>query len=92
MAEIGSARRLMEDYQRHMVQLDELRRLLEERLAAAGTGLDDVAEIEAAIERMDRGLYGTCLRCEAFIPIAQLRLAPHKQECAACRDRLRMSA
>ncbi|GIH71360.1 hypothetical protein [Sphaerimonospora thailandensis] len=92
MAEIGSARRLMEDYQRHIVQLAELRVLLEERLGAADAGLDDIAEIEAAIERMDLGLYGTCRRCEAFIPVAQLRLAPHKQECAACRERMRMSA
>lgn len=92
MAEIGSARRLMEDYQRHIVQIAELRVLLEERLGAPGAALDDIAEIEAAMERMDRGLYGTCTRCEAFIPVAQLRLAPHKQECASCRDRMRMSA
>jgi len=43
MAEIRSARRLMEDYQRHIEQLTELRTLLEERLSAARAELDRLA-------------------------------------------------
>ncbi|MGI5157595.1 TraR/DksA family transcriptional regulator [Microbispora sp. CA-102843] len=52
----------------------------------------DVAAIEAALERMDRGLYGTCTRCEAFLPLDRLRLAPHVQRCAACAGETRMTA
>ncbi|MBE3011792.1 hypothetical protein IL992_21695 [Microbispora sp. NEAU-D428] len=52
----------------------------------------DVAAIEAALERMDRGLYGTCVRCEAFLPLDRLRLAPHVQQCASCAGETRMTA
>ncbi|GGO16815.1 hypothetical protein GCM10010116_34010 [Microbispora rosea subsp. aerata] len=52
----------------------------------------DVAAIEAALERMDRGLYGTCVRCEAFLPLDRLRLAPHVQLCAGCAGETRMTA
>lgn len=40
MAVISSARRLMEDDQRHTGQVIELRTWLRERLSAAGRGLD----------------------------------------------------
>ncbi|WP_182873588.1 TraR/DksA family transcriptional regulator [Microbispora sp. H10670] len=52
----------------------------------------DVAAIEAAIERMDLGLYGTCTECEAFLPLDRLRSSPHVQLCAACTGETRMSA
>ncbi|MEU8267200.1 TraR/DksA C4-type zinc finger protein [Sphaerisporangium sp. NPDC049002] len=154
MAEIKSVHSLMEDYQRHVTRLEELRQLLEERLVVAraelhrlseqraghrgtfasapggapggsgnapsgsgnapsdlgkapsgsGKALYDhggsgdgaggslrqvrlhVIEIESAIERMDRGLYGTCKQCGAFIPLKELLRAPHEQRCAACAD------
>ncbi|WP_424534543.1 TraR/DksA family transcriptional regulator [Sphaerisporangium viridialbum] len=143
MAEIKSVHSLMEDYQRHVTRLEELRLLLEERLVVAraelrrlteqeaghdgaaapgsegtpdgagnalsyssgsGTAPGDhggsgsgvggplrqvrlhVIEIESAIERMDRGLYGTCKQCGAFIPLKELLRAPHQQRCAACGE------
>ncbi|MEV7970284.1 hypothetical protein AB0O34_30495 [Sphaerisporangium sp. NPDC088356] len=126
MAEIKSVHSLMEDYQRHVTRLEELRLLLEERLVVAraelrrlveqeaghsgavawrsessgnplsgsgnavGASLRQVRlhviEIESAIERMDRGLYGTCKQCGAFIPLKELLRAPHEQKCAACGD------
>ncbi|MFG1863193.1 TraR/DksA family transcriptional regulator [Microbispora bryophytorum] len=52
----------------------------------------DVAAIEAALERMDRGLYGTCTRCEVFLPLDRLRLAPHVQQCASCAGETRLTA
>jgi len=52
----------------------------------------EVAAIEAALERMERGLYGTCIRCEALLPLDRLRLAPHLQECAVCAGETRMTA
>ncbi|MFC4058841.1 TraR/DksA family transcriptional regulator [Planomonospora corallina] len=43
-----------------------------------------VAEIEAAIERLDFGVYGTCRRCGVFIALQRLRRVPHTRHCAAC--------
>jgi len=79
----------MEECRRYSAQLSELRMLLEERLHAA---VGEVAAIEAALERMERGLYGTCTRCEAFLPLDRLRLAPHVQHCASCAGETRLSA
>ncbi|GHE44281.1 hypothetical protein GCM10017673_53020 [Streptosporangium violaceochromogenes] len=49
----------------------------------AGTA---VAEIEAAIERLDVGVYGTCRRCGTFIPLHRLRRVPHTRYCVGCGD------
>ncbi|WP_155338938.1 hypothetical protein [Acrocarpospora corrugata] len=90
----------MQDNERHLAQLEELRALLQEQHAAAVAELGAVtsesgdqlrlaahaAEIEAAIERMDRGLYGTCRRCGAFIPLAVLFRAPQEQRCPGCAE------
>ncbi|MEV4184192.1 TraR/DksA C4-type zinc finger protein [Streptosporangium canum] len=119
MGDIRSASRLLEEYRRHTAQLEELRALLHERLAAARAERDSltegdqvpgpatadgpvplawrraerarkaVAEIEAAIDRLDFGLYGTCLRCGAFIALERLRRAPHARHCAVCGDTAR---
>ncbi|WP_449063235.1 TraR/DksA family transcriptional regulator [Planomonospora algeriensis] len=43
-----------------------------------------VAEIEAAIERLDFGVYGTCGSCARFIALERLRSIPHTRHCAAC--------
>ncbi|MER6945865.1 hypothetical protein ABT294_17720 [Nonomuraea sp. NPDC000554] len=111
MATIRSVNMLIQDYERHLSQLDELRDLLQQRLTAARAGLASpadaltlldsgcglagkrtrartrrrIAELEVAIERMDRGLYGVCRRCGCFIALDHLRRAPHRQECDACR-------
>jgi DnaK suppressor protein len=45
-----------------------------------------VAEIEAAIERLDFGVYGTCGRCGTFVALERLRSIPHTRHCAACDD------
>ncbi|GIH52873.1 TraR/DksA C4-type zinc finger protein [Microbispora rosea] len=94
MAEIRSPRLLMEECRRYTTQLSELRMLLEERLHAARARRArlDVAAIEAALERMERGLYGTCIRCEAFLPLDRLRAAPQVQQCASCAGETRLTA
>jgi DnaK suppressor protein len=94
---MASLQTFMQDYDHHLARLEELRELLEERLTAArdvlaGIALpsaaeparEQVAAIEAALERMDRGLYGTCRRCSAFIPYEVLLRAPQEQLCAGC--------
>lgn len=62
MAVISSARRLMEDDQRHTGQVIELRTWLRERLSAAGRGLDPVTgplEAGAAPGRAGGAVRGT---------------------------------
>lgn len=99
MADIRSIHALMRAHDRHEAQLDTLRDLLGERLAAARAELARVpaahrrthpvrrriGELEAAIDRLDRGRYGICRSCGAFIEMTVLLHAPQRQECAACR-------
>jgi RNA polymerase-binding transcription factor len=41
--------------------------------------------IEAALDRMDRGLYGACVRCEAPIPLERLEILPAVALCMTCQ-------
>jgi DnaK suppressor protein len=98
MADIRSVHLLMQDHERFEAQLDTLRELLDERLAAARAELAQapaalrrahparrrVGALEAAIARMDRGLYGICRTCGVFIALELLLQAPHRQECEVC--------
>ncbi|WP_326825372.1 TraR/DksA C4-type zinc finger protein [Streptosporangium sp. NBC_01756] len=119
MGDIRSTSRLLEEYQRHTAQLEELHALLHERLGAARAEWDSLAEgahlpgppaadepvspararaerarttvteIEAAIERLNSGVYGTCRRCGALITLRRLRLVPHTRHCTVCQDERR---
>jgi DnaK suppressor protein len=116
MGDIRSTSKLLEEYRRHTTQLEELRVLLHERLAAARAEWSSLAEsrhvpgspatgkpvppargraeraraavakIEAAIERLNFGVYGTCRRCGAFIALRRLRRTPQARHCAICHD------
>ncbi|MEU0518465.1 TraR/DksA C4-type zinc finger protein [Streptosporangium sp. NPDC006007] len=116
MGDIRSTSGLLAEYRRHTTQLEELRLLLHERLAAARAERDSlvqdgpvpgppaegepvplawgrverartaVAEIEAAVERLDFGVYGTCRRCGVFIALDRLRRIPQARHCAVCHD------
>ncbi|MEV0203416.1 hypothetical protein [Nonomuraea sp. NPDC050691] len=69
MADVRSVHTLLQRYDQHLAQLEKLRALLHDRLGAA-LSLGDhrrAATVEAALERMDRGLYGVCRRCGALI-------------------------
>jgi DnaK suppressor protein len=52
-------------------------------------GQKTLAEVEAAIHRMDRGSYGVCESCEEEIPEARLRALPWARYCVKCADRRR---
>ncbi|MFG3436065.1 hypothetical protein ACGF0J_02365 [Nonomuraea sp. NPDC047897] len=94
MADVRSIHDHLKHYDRHLARLEELRRLLQEELAAARSGASGehgpltggrrVAEIEAALARMDRERYGSCASCASFIPFDQLLHAPHRTTCDAC--------
>jgi DnaK suppressor protein len=44
-----------------------------------------LAEIEAALSRMDAGRYGICQACDAAIPIERLDVLPMATSCLNCQ-------
>jgi len=51
--------------------------------------LHTVAEIDAAMERLAEGRYGSCLHCGTAIPAERLRLRPFATGCVACEEQAR---
>ncbi len=47
-----------------------------------------IAEINAALERLDQGLYGRCATCGREIPKERLEVLPYARHCVACARRL----
>ncbi|MFI7101585.1 TraR/DksA family transcriptional regulator [Streptomyces sp. NPDC050161] len=43
-----------------------------------------LVDVEAALERMDRGDYGGCRRCGLPIPFARLEIVPQARYCGGC--------
>jgi DnaK suppressor protein len=43
--------------------------------------------IEAAIERIDKGLYGICTNCDQEISVARLNAVPWTSVCIACKEK-----
>jgi len=49
---------------------------------------DALEQIEAALVRIEDGLYGVCLECEGKIPKARLEVLPHTPYCVKCAEKL----
>jgi DnaK suppressor protein len=47
-----------------------------------------VQRLQAALERLRDGGYGTCVECGEPIAVARLRALPEVQTCVRCQDRL----
>ncbi|MDI3408966.1 TraR/DksA family transcriptional regulator [Streptomyces cavernicola] len=45
-----------------------------------------LADVEAALERMDQGTYGTCHRCERPIAVERLQVVPQARFCGPCHQ------
>lgn len=43
-----------------------------------------LADVEAALDRMDNGDYGTCRRCGHPVALPRLRIVPQARYCAPC--------
>lgn len=43
-------------------------------------------DIDAALERLDNGDYGTCGGCRAQIPVERLQIVPYARYCVACQQ------
>lgn len=47
-----------------------------------------LAGVEAALERIEDGVYGVCVECEARIPKARLNALPDTARCVKCATKL----
>lgn len=52
----------------------------------ANQQIKELAEIEDAIKRMDKGTYGICEMCDESIAIGRLRAKPFAKYCTPCRE------
>jgi DnaK suppressor protein len=48
--------------------------------------LDELAQVEQALHRLEEGGYGECADCGAAIPLARLKAQPSALRCAACQS------
>lgn len=56
-------------------------------LAIAGRDVEELRDIEAALERLADGTFGACTSCGEAIILERLRAYPTAKRCAACQDR-----
>jgi DnaK suppressor protein len=54
--------------------------------------LSELAAIDAALDRIARNAYGTCLECGAPIGFARLSVEPWAMRCIACQSRREQGA
>jgi DnaK suppressor protein len=45
-------------------------------------------QIQEALDRLERGEYGTCLSCEEAVPAKRLRALPWAKYCVKCQERI----
>jgi len=57
----------------------------ERNLALIANSDDLLAQIDTAIQRLDRHSYGSCLRCGTAIEAARLEALPYAAYCLACQ-------
>lgn len=84
------ARHLLETHRdsRHQQLLDLNRLPVEEREPAdeamLAATLQVLAEIDAALDRLAAGTYGTCTGCGNAVPPGRLEVLPYTATCVAC--------
>ena len=47
--------------------------------------VDEMAQVETALHRLEGGTYGACTDCGERIPLARLHVQPAAQRCAPCQ-------
>ena len=55
-------------------------------LACAANARETIGEVRDALDRLERGTYGSCQACGAAIPIERLEVIPHARLCVRCPD------
>jgi RNA polymerase-binding transcription factor DksA len=59
----------------------------EEVLTTLATAAQAVlAEVDAALRRIETGDYGNCHLCDCPIPVRRLRIVPHTRYCGPCHQ------
>lgn len=53
--------------------------------AQAQRDIEELAQVEAALKRLDAGTYGNCATCGEPIPMSRLRVQPAAPRCAGCQ-------
>lgn len=48
------------------------------------SGLTELRQIDAALDRIEKGEYGVCVNCDEPIPEKRLEIIPHAARCARC--------
>ncbi|MDH4069701.1 MAG: hypothetical protein OEV30_04700 [Ignavibacteria bacterium] len=44
----------------------------------------EIEELQRALDRIDEGAYGTCIHCNAELPLEDIRKDPCKRICRGC--------
>ena len=57
-------------------------------LALRGNSQDLLAQVEAALQRVDDGTYGTCARCGKEINPERLEALPYATYCITCQSEI----
>jgi len=61
--------------------------VLKERQAALTDRLEDtLQQVEAALQRLDQGVYGRCTQCGKNISAARLMALPYAEYCMDCQE------
>jgi DnaK suppressor protein len=60
---------------------------LENRLALEKRVLDQVSEVDHAMDKLKKGTYGRCETCGAEISLARLDVVPQARQCVNCKSK-----
>ena len=61
----------------------------EERLNMENTLETELRDVNKALERIEKGTYGTCHNCKEEIPEARLEARPTASTCVKCKEELK---
>lgn len=59
--------------------------LVDVQLADIDRHIQEVREVEAALQRMEEGEYGNCMDCAEPIPLERLQVQPAARRCLDCQ-------
>jgi DnaK suppressor protein len=68
----------------HMAELGSDNFEQEFTLSLLATEEDTLSMIEAALQRIEEGIFGRCIDCESAIPKTRLNAIPHTPKCVKC--------
>jgi DnaK suppressor protein len=60
--------------------------LVDVNLAEITRDVDELKDVEKALDRIDRGTYGECMRCKEPIPRERLEIYPTAKRCRVCQE------